>query len=65
MYVERNTGVFGCCSKMFYKGFPLAVKAIHSPTEEKVKREARIMSKLYTLISLFYWEFAHFRNVIF
>ena len=37
MYVERNTGVFGCCSKMFYKGVPVAVKAFHSPSEEEVK----------------------------
>ena len=37
MYVERNTGGFGCCSKMFCKGVPVAVKAFHSTTEEEVK----------------------------
>ena len=44
--VHLGTGVFGYCSKMFYKGVPVAVKAFHSTTEEEVKREARIMSKL-------------------
>ena len=31
---------------MFFKGVPVAVKAFHSATEEEVKREARIISKL-------------------
>ena len=43
--VHLGSGVFGCCSKMFYRGNPAAVKTFHSATAEEVKQEARIMSK--------------------
>ena len=44
--VHLGSGVFGCCSKMFYRGVTVAMRAFHSATEEEVKREARVMSNL-------------------
>ncbi|XP_068750256.1 probable serine/threonine-protein kinase DDB_G0271682 [Montipora capricornis] len=44
--LHLGSGVFGCCSKMFYRGVPVAVKTFHSSTAEEVKREARVISNL-------------------
>ena len=63
--VHLDSGVFGCCSKMFYRGNPVAVETFHSATAEEVKQEARVMSKFkhvnfpllskpYPLVSSFY-----------
>ena len=41
-----GAGVFGSCTKMFYRGMPVAVKRFYSASTEDLKREAQIMMTL-------------------